>query len=176
MKLSPAYHLRTNKAVERLLFVELLRKLDRNLSKSVGKYRYVSLGGPYLEDFALIHSTFGNQAMTSLEIREEVRTRQQINQPHSRIELTLDSTTDFVSKYQPARTPLIVWFDYEYADWKQQLVESCSLLQKLPPMSLFKITLPCSTRWLAGDDQKDPLSAKAEKLSSVFSDYGPFAP
>jgi hypothetical protein len=174
MKLSPAYHLRTNKAVERLLFVELLRKLDRTLNKPIAKYRYVSLGGPYLEDFALIHNTFGNQAMTSLEIKKEVRTRQLINQPHSRVDLTLDSTTDFVDKYQPGRTPLIAWFDYEHVAWKAQILESCALLQKLPSMSVFKITLPCSTSWLGGGDQKDPQLAKAAKLSSEFSDYGSF--
>jgi hypothetical protein len=67
MNFSPAYHLRTNKAVERLLFIELLRRLDRALSRPIAQYKYVGLGGPYLEDFNLLHATFGNNEMTSLE-------------------------------------------------------------------------------------------------------------
>jgi hypothetical protein len=174
MSFSPAYHLRTNKTVERLLFAELLRRLDRQLETPIAKYKYVSLGGPYLEDFALIHSTFGNRSMTSLEIYEHIRSRQRINQPHSRIDLTLDSTSDFVDEYETGRAPMIVWFDYEWADWKNQIAESCELIQKLPSMSIFKITLSGKTDWLGSADAKDPLAVKAQKLSEIFADYGPF--
>lgn len=176
MNISPAYHLRTNKAVERLLFVELLRKLDGRLPKPVESYRYVGLGGPYLEDFALIHGAFGNRRMMSLEKKKHVRSRQLLNLPCSRIELTLDSTETFVDEYETGNVPLIVWFDYEWQDWRQQVSESCELLQKLPPMSIFKITLTGKTDWLGGDGERDPLASKAEKLSSLFNDYGPFEP
>src|SRR5258706_16377823 len=98
MNTSPAYHLRTNKAVERLLFLELLRKLDGSLPRRIRLYEYVSLGGPYLEDFALVHAAFKNRHMTSLEVNEHVRTRQVVNLPYSCIDLTIDSTTDFVDK------------------------------------------------------------------------------
>ncbi|WP_407928292.1 O-methyltransferase, partial [Collimonas silvisoli] len=50
------YHLRQNKAVDRQLFVDLLTKLNRY--KAIGDYSYVSFGGPYLEDFKLVHSHF----------------------------------------------------------------------------------------------------------------------
>jgi len=171
MKMSPAYHLRTNKAVERILFLELLRKLDVNIP--IAKCKYVSLGGPYLEDFALIHGAFGNRDMVSLEVKEHVRSRQRINQPHSQIELTLDSTTDFVESYQTGRKPLIVWFDYEWPDWKTQISESCDLLQKLPKMSIFKITLAGKTDHLGGDPN-DPLPERAKLFTEMFADYGNF--
>jgi hypothetical protein len=173
MKLSPAYHLRTNKAVERLLFLELLRKLDGSIP--VAKCKYVSLGGPYLEDFSMVHGAFGNRDMVSLEIKEHVRSRQRINQPHSQIELTLDSTSDFVEKYQTGRKPLIVWFDYEWPDWKSQISESCELLQELPQMSIFKITLSGKTDWLGGNPI-DPLPERAKKITEMFDDYGNFTP
>jgi hypothetical protein len=180
MSLSPAYHLRTNKAVERLLFVELLEKLDWHLPKKIKDYRYVGMGGPYLEDFALIHGTFGNRNMVSLETEANVRTRQSINNPCSRIELTSDSTEKFVERYNTSDTPLIVWFDYEGQDWQRQLSESCDLLQKLPPMSIFKITLTGKTEWLDKRGEKsvlaqsDPLLQRAQKLSSMFPNSGPF--
>jgi hypothetical protein len=175
MNTSPAYHLRTNKAVERLLFLELLRKLDGKLPETIASYKYVSLGGPYLEDFLLVHAAFGNRRMVSLETKQHVRTRQVINLPYSRIALTLDSTREFVDKYKTGNTPLIAWFDYEWQSWKDQLSESCDLLQKLPLFSIFKLTLTGKTDWLGGGGS-DPLRGRADALSAMFADYGPFEP
>src|SRR2546426_986975 len=118
MSLSPAYHLRTNKGVERLLFLDLLRRLDGRLPQQIESYRYVGLGGPYLEDFGMIHAAFGNRRMLSLELEPHVRSRQLINRPYARIEPTLDSTETFVEQYETGNVPLIVWFDYEWQDWK----------------------------------------------------------
>lgn len=178
MSLSPAYHLRTNKNVERLLFVELLRKLDGRLPAPVARYKYVSLGGPYLEDFALMHGTFGNRSMTSLEIKRHVRSRQRINQPHSRVDLNdlkPSSTTDFVEEFERGRTPLIVWFDYEWPDWKTQISESCDLLRELPSMSVFKITLSGRTKDLVKGNAADPLVEVAETFNETFGAFGPFS-
>jgi len=174
MSLSPAYHLRTNKGVERLLFLELLRRLDGKLPKPIEAYRYVGLGGPYLEEFGMIHRAFGNRNMVSLEKHASVQSRQMINRPFARIKPTLDTTEEFVAGYETESVPLIVWFDYEWQDWRQQLTESCALLKKLPPMSIFKITLTGKTEWLGGEGTADPLVAKAEKLSEIFENYGPF--
>lgn len=176
MSLSPAYHLRTNKGVERLLFLELLRRLDGKLPKPIEAYRYVGLGGPYLEEFGMIHRAFGIQNMVSLEKKANVRSRQMVNRPFARIKPTLDTTGDFVAGYETGSVPLIVWFDYEWQDWKQQLTESCALLKKLPPMSIFKITLTGKTECLGGEGEGDPLVAKAEMLSGMFGNYGPFDP
>ncbi len=176
MSLSPAYHLRTNKGVERLLFLELLRRLDGRLPRRIETYQYVGLGGPYLEDFGMIHAAFGNRRMLSLEVKPHVQSRQLINRPYARIQPTLDSTETFVDGYETGNIPMIVWFDYEWQAWKQQLLESCDLLQKLPPMSIFKITLTGKTDWLGGVAAKDPLLIQAKELSAMFDDYGPFEP
>lgn len=165
----PPYHLRTNKAVERLLFIELLRKLDGSLGKNVEKYRYVSLGGPFLEDFGLMHSAFGIRDMLSLETERHVLSRQNLNTPYSKITLTLDSTTDFVRKFDAGKKSHIVWFDYEEPSWKQQIAESCTMLAALPPMSIFKITLSGKAESLGGT-----LEEKAAELNTMFEDYGPF--
>lgn len=175
MSQSPAYHLRTNKAVERLLFLELLRKLDRSLPRTISRCQYIGLGGPYLEDFAMIHATFGCNDMLSLELKEHVCKRQRINRPHSQVTVTRMSTGTFVEEYVPKSKPVIVWFDFEWPAWKQQLAESCDLLQRLPLFSLFKITLAGKTEWLGGGGGRDPLASRADKLSKMFGDYGPFA-
>jgi hypothetical protein len=132
------------------------------------------MGGPYLEDFGAIHGTFGNHRMMSLEVHPHVKTRQVMNRPHSRVTLTLQSTTQFVSSFQPGRAPLIVWFDYEWPNWKDQIAESCDLLRQLPQLSLFKITLSGKTDWLDEGSPADPMVHRAEKLTSMFGDYGTF--
>jgi hypothetical protein len=173
MNFAPAYHLRTNKAVERLLFLELLHRLDHVFGElhatSISDYTYVGLGGPYLEDFNLIHSTFGNRKMISLEIERDVLTRQAINRPCSQVSLTNLSTRDYIDDLRIGRTPSIVWLDYSSQKWIDQLAECFDSIPKLAPMSILKVTLTGKTRQLGANN-----TARAEKLSEMFGDYGPF--
>lgn len=170
MNFAPAYHLRTNKAVERLLFVEALRLASRTLPSRISRYTYVGMGGPYLEDFNLLHLAFGITDMISLEIKSDILTRQILNQPHSCVTLTKNSTRDFIEQMQPRLKPYVIWFDYESPNWKEQLEEVCDLLRQLPSMSILKITLPGRINWIGGKDNKEG----AERLSAMFADYGPF--
>jgi hypothetical protein len=163
----PAYHLRMNKMVERLLFVDLLHRLDNLLPRRIHAHIYVGLGGPYLEDFNLIHGTFGNRRMISLEIDDWVLSRQRINRPHSAVELTQQSTTQFTEKFNSLE-PHIIWFDYSRQDWAQQISECCELMRKLAPISVLKITFAALTR-------RESLVATAMRLSQTFADYGPFS-
>ena len=66
----PAYHLRPNKAVDRLVFLEILRVLELLVS-SLDEYTYIGFGGPYLEDFRLIAQMFPTLEMISIEEDEE---------------------------------------------------------------------------------------------------------
>ena len=173
MNFAPAYHLRTNKAVERLLFLELLHRLDRDLGElhatSISNYTYVGLGGPYLEDFNLIHAAFGNRKMTSIEMQKDVLTRQAINQPYSQISLTNCSTRDYIDDLRLGRTPSIIWLDYSTQSWAEQLAECFDLIPKLAPMSILKVTLTGKTRHLGANNTE-----RAGRLSETFRDYGPF--
>jgi hypothetical protein len=174
MNFSPAYHLRTNKTVERLLFIELLHMVNQGLAKveamPIEQYTYVGLGGPYLEDFNLMHASFGTRNMISLEKKKYVLTRQQLNRPCSGIILTSQTTSDFVENLRLRRAPLIVWFDYETQDWKQQIDEFCDLIQKAPSMSILKISLSGSIRKLPGQN----ITERARAFAEAFSDYGTF--
>lgn len=163
----PAYHLRMNKMVERLLFIDLLHRLDGILPERIHAHTYVGLGGPYLEDFNLIHGTFGNRKMISLEIDDWVVSRQRINRPHSAVELMRQSTMDFTENFDLFKEALIVWFDYSRQDWAQQISECCELMQKLSPMSILKITFSGATR-------KESLEETAIRISETFANYGPF--
>lgn len=115
------YQLRPNKAVDRELFLSLLMRLAPKFG--LEKYHYVGLGGPFLEDFRLLHSRIGIGRkrgsrtvgrLTCVESKLEVHKRQRFNRPvtsikcvHSTIEKFLDTTT--------ISTPAIIWFDYTKA-------------------------------------------------------------
>jgi hypothetical protein len=79
--------------------MELLHRLDGHLPVRIEEHTDVGLGGPYLEDFNLIHGTFGNRKIISLEIDDWVVTRQLINRPHSAVKLTKQSTTQFTDTF-----------------------------------------------------------------------------
>ena len=112
------YRLRPNKAVDRELFLSLLMRLAPKLG--LEKYHYVGLGGPFLEDFRLVHSRIGIGRkrgrrtvgrLICVESELEVHKRQRFNRPvasikcvHSTLEKFLDQTT--------LRVPAIIWFDY----------------------------------------------------------------
>ena len=79
------YHLRPNKAVDRLLFLELCSKLAPDLNIEGGGYQYVGFGGPQMEDFRLLHEKFPQMPMLCIEKHENVVPRQKFNCPHTQV-------------------------------------------------------------------------------------------
>ncbi|HEY0864558.1 MAG TPA: O-methyltransferase [Lacunisphaera sp.] len=170
MKFDPAYHLRTNKQVERSLFIELLRRIAPHLGKTTDRYTYVGMGGPYLEDFAMVQAVMGCKKMISLDRYPHVIRRQKFNQPHCRIELLKKSTGRWVEQFNALKSkgPLIVWFDHSKDEWREQLKEVSDLLPKLPPMSILKISLTCHPNALKKG--ASGVVDRAEKLREIFPD------
>src|SRR4051812_19769363 len=87
------YRLRPNKAVDRELFLSLLARFAPKLG--LEQYHYIGLGGPFLEDFRLVHSRLGigRRAgrgrigrLTSVESDKDVHLRQVFNSPIESIE------------------------------------------------------------------------------------------
>lgn len=71
------YRLRQNKSVDRELFLGLLGRLAATLK--LEDYQYVGLGGPFLEDFRLIHARLGLKDLVCIEAEENVHKRQLFN-------------------------------------------------------------------------------------------------
>jgi hypothetical protein len=172
----PAYHLRTNKSVERVLFVELLRRIGPHLPYKMERYRYVGMGGPYLADFSEIQMVWGCRKMTSLETEPHVVARQKFNRPHCRITLTNESTGQFAERYVPGSDPLVVWFDYTKQDWDKQIRECCELIPKLPNGSVFKVSFKSTPNSLYDGPSLDKPTERARILGEMFGAYGPFSP
>jgi hypothetical protein len=133
------YHLRQNKAIDRYAFIELLSIIDRYCS--IDKYTYIGFGGHSLEDFKYIHSRFAITNMTSIEQDEEVHKRQKFNQPYNCINYLLKSSDDFIDEFQ-ADQETIIWLDYTSpSKIRSQLEEVQSIVSKLAPLDIVKITL-----------------------------------
>jgi len=145
---SVPYRLRPNKAVDRELFLALLVRLASKLG--LDKHHYVGLGGPFLEDFRLLHSRIGIGRkrrgrtigrLTCVESELEVHKRQRFNRPvasikcvHSTLETYLDQTT--------FTTPAIIWFDFTAPGGiASQIQRFATTVGTVPVGSVLRVTL-----------------------------------
>jgi hypothetical protein len=134
---TPAYQLRTNKAVDRYLFISLLRKIIGDELST--EYRYYGFGGPYLEDFALIHATFPQMETVSVELYEEVFKRQQFHANSSKCTLRNANVRDFIATL-PADKKAVFWLDFTSLT-PGHLDTYMELLRSVPCGSIVRISL-----------------------------------
>jgi hypothetical protein len=166
------YHLRQNKAIERNLFVDLLGRIGRY--RNISEYMYVGFGGPFLEDFKLLHAQLRMTKMMSLEADKNVYARQKFNQPLSCVELSNFDSASFLNSHE-FEEPSMVWFDYaEPSQIGTQVAEIQRLVSKLNPGDIFKVTLNASPATLGST----PLNSELHefRLQTVRSRLGDYCP
>lgn len=162
------YQLRPNKAVERLLFAELLSRLDKPLGIGTN-YEYFGFGGPQMEDFRLLNECFSEMKMVSVEREEQVLKRQRFNGPHTNVRCKLQSSADFVSGFS-SKSKAIVWLDYtEPGERSAQVGEFQNLLRRVRELSIVKITVNAAVSTLGGQSGKPGL--QAERLKAFLHDF-----
>ncbi len=135
---APAYHLRPNKAVDRLIFMDAIRWIGR--LHPLNQYTYYGLGGPYLEDFRMLYEMHPEDAVVSIERDREVYKRQQFHLPCATLQVKRAELSSFISRFDPDDHAAIFWLDYtnlRYSNFE----EFSALLQRLAFDSLVKITL-----------------------------------
>ena len=141
----PPYHLRPNKAVDRLTLSDAIKRVG--VLSDLRDYRYYGLGGPYLEDFRLIYEMFPDIKMISIEKDDNTRKRQRFHIPcHShRLKLEKGPLSSFLAEYQSTDEKSIFWLDYtglEYGNFEDFM----EVLAKQGANSILKITLRCNPR------------------------------
>lgn len=147
------YRLRPNKAVDRELFLSLLMRLAPTLS--LERYHYVGLGGPFLEDFRLIHGRLGIARMTCIETEEQVHKRQIYNRPIESIECVHKTLEEYLDETD-FDTPAIVWFDYtEPKGVTAQIERFASTIGTVPIGSVLRLTLNANPTSLGTPEPKD---------------------
>jgi hypothetical protein len=162
------YQLRPNKAVERLVFLELLSRLNPHLGIA-RDYDYAGFGGPQMEDFRLLHEIFPDMKMLSIERQREVLKRQRFNRPHTNVRCSFQTSAEFVMQASDRRR-LIVWLDYTEADERPtQIAEFQSLLQAVRSHCIIKLTLNAAPVTLGGAPGERGLQAR--RVKSFLSDF-----
>jgi hypothetical protein len=132
----PPYHLRTNKAVDRLLLIELLRAMRPN----PGAFNYYSLGGPFLEDLRVMDHYFPSALLCSVEKNLQTFNRQEFNRFNSKLRIERQSLGEFLNHTYVQGDRDVFWLDY--TDCKYTRFEEFEVvLKKVPPGSVVRLTL-----------------------------------
>lgn len=161
----PAYHLRTNKAIDRLAMIEAIRRLERIVG-DLSSYTYYGFGGPYLEDFRLLYELCPALKLVSFEKNADVRARQRFHLPCGTVQLEPTAFRTFVAQYQATDQASIVWLDntgLEYAAFGDFI----AILAKVSDMSMIKITLRAQPKDYAGTATETPVAA-ANRFRAQF--------
>ncbi len=175
------YHLRPNKAVDRNLFVELLLMI--NLYNKISDYSYIGFGGPFLEDFKIIHASLGLTEMVSIENNEDVYNRQKFNSPLNCIEYKKEQCSDFIDNFSNEGN-VIIWLDYATPRLLDQLNELRRLIVKVSKYDIVKITVNVNPQALGEPDPDEPNNTdipapeilhryRLKKLMEAIPDYFP---
>jgi hypothetical protein len=137
----PAYHLRPNKAIDRLLFLQVMEALDD--FAGLDDHTYIGFAGPFLEDARMVAQRFPKLRQISVELDKETHKRQKFHQCSRLLELKNLSFEEFLATSFPTdRT--IVWADYTDMD-RRVLLEVSDLARKSVPLSLLRVTFPAET-------------------------------
>ncbi len=115
---SPAYHLRANKAVDRLALIDAVRHLG--LSVDLSQYTYYGFGGWALEDFRLFYEFHPQVKLVSIENSGEGYKRQKFHAPcgASHLKLEFIDFRTFLTSYDSNERKSIFWIDYLDLDYR----------------------------------------------------------
>ena len=165
----PPYHLRVNKAIDRLLLVDILDILKRHCD-NISDYTYYGFGGPFLEDCRLIHDRYPEIQMVSIEKNQQTFERQKFHRFSKKLNLKNQDFVSFLAHF-PSSGKAIFWLDYtdlkfgNFDDFK-------NVLGKVSENSVVKITIraePLSKRGL-------PLQERGKRLECFQEEYDKIIP
>jgi hypothetical protein len=169
----PPYHLRLNKAVDRLTLIDAIKHIGR--SEDLRAYTYYGMGGPTLEDFRLIYEFFPEIRMVCIEENEDTYKRQRFHLPCRSRRLKLERTafSSFLAKYEAKDERSIFWLDYLDLQFTS-FEEFMELLGKVGAKSVVKITLRCNPPDFLDPDTEKQLK-KQEEFKKKFETVLPSA-
>ncbi len=165
----PPYHLRVNKAVDRFLFIELIGYLSKEFSYTTGNY--YGFGGPFLEDFRMVHHYFPNISLTSLEKNQATYKRQMLHKNTKNISLINEDLTSFLTGAYKAKINDLFWLDYTGLKM-DYFTEFMRLLTQAEPETIIKITL--RSEWL--DVNETNMETIDKRIKVFISEFGTILP
>jgi hypothetical protein len=167
----PAYHLRSNKAVDRLTLIDILKRISK--LHDLGEYTYYTLGGPYLEDCRQLYEFYPEITMVSIEENEETYKRQLFHIPcrEAQMKLKNEEFNSFVARYESNNQKSIFWLDYAALRYSY-FDEFMNLLGKVAAGSVIKVTLRCEPKDYFGRDEAET-SERVRAFQREFAEVLP---
>ncbi|GGJ56399.1 O-methyltransferase [Deinococcus roseus] len=171
------YALRFHKNIDRALFYDCLRILDKYPSVDIKSACYIGFGSYSFEDFKEIHQRFGISNMISLEYDENTFRRQLFNLPLRCITLFNTDSWNFIKEFDNNINNfsgnLVIWLDYATpAQINNQLLEIQELTKSLKDGDILKVTLNANPEAYGGApyggytiDLDDPISPKMTRMN-----------
>lgn len=153
----PPYHLRSNKAIDRFLLLEVIRRLDG--FTDLAKCTYYGFGGPYLQDFRLMAERFPDMPLVSIEESAHTLRRQKFHLPSKKVTLLKSDFKSFLTTYSGAEEA-IFWVDNVGLKFSH-FDDFMQLLTRVRERSIVKITVEADTR-------KFPFNMATAVLSESF--------
>jgi len=170
----PPYQLTPNKAVDRLIFMDAIRRL--RTPGNADDCSYYSLGGPYLEDCKLVYECFPNMRMVSIEHDVDTYRRQQFHLPCGNLTLLNTDLASFLAAFDTDGGASVLWLDnvgLEYAHFDAFM----TALQRVGAGSMIKITLEASVKWNSGSKRDGERRLRfSEKYVDLMPDPGAALP
>lgn len=169
----PPYHLRPNKAVDRLTLVDAIKRVGT--AGDLRRYTYYGMGGPYLEDFRLIYELYPEMKMVCIEEKEHIYKRQQFHLPcrSTRLKLQRIDFSSFLAKYEAKDEKSVFWLDYTDLEFNH-FDDFMDLLGKVGANSVIKITLRCNPKDYQDQEPQKQLK-KQEDFQKKFETVLPGA-
>ena len=157
----PNYRLRINKVADRELFIGVLTRLAHLLG--IENYQYIGLGGPFLEDFRLVHSRLGISDLVCIEEDEDVHKRQIFNRPTNNIKFEWANMIDYLDDLKFEKS-VIIWFDYSSTSELRRTIDSfTNIIPEVPMNSILRITINANPSSLGEMNDSKFLAWKEEK-------------
>lgn len=163
----PPYHLRVNKAIDRLLLVDILDILKRY--GDISDYTYYGFGGPFLEDCKLIHDRCPEIQIVSIEKNGQTFKRQEFHYFSKKLELKNEDFTSFLAHFSSSGRE-IFWLDYTNLKFGN-FDEFMSILGEVSGNSVVKITIraePLSKRGLPQQEREKRFERFQEEFRKII--------
>jgi hypothetical protein len=174
------YNLRLKKAIDRNIFVDLLKYTTQAVAPN--EVVYISMGGAYLQDHADVHSLLGYDRLVSFDQADWVVRRQLFNRPVNCIHCLRMSSDDIADNPDPfflkyvGKNNCAIWLDFTNTARGDQLNQIRAMTPFLKHGDILKITMNAQIQSLytgtaedtIGTIQRKRLDSLKEQLDAFF--------
>ena len=160
------FRLRPAKAAERKMIVEVCSRLSG--FSNLPSFRYVGLGSPFFNDFAMMHRRYGMTNLICNERDTSDKDRFEFNKPFDCIQIVWGESTDQLPKLQWDGVPSIVWMDYDDPINQGAMADIGTVVRQIEPGSLVLFTVQAE-----GTSFKSTCKSSLEGLREKVGDFVP---